>query len=84
MRVLSNLYSAPFTQAIFVARLDAIFVALCVASSFKRVRNFGDIAATKSQVVYTGDFEVAIQSATKIASSCAIKIACVNGALSRH
>ena len=28
---------APFTQAIFVAQLDAIFVALCLASSFKHV-----------------------------------------------
>ena len=71
---------APFTQTIFVAQLDAIFVALWVASSFKHVRNLGVIAATKSQVVYTGDFVVAIQSATKIASSCATKIACVNGA----
>ena len=38
---------------LFVAQLDAIFVARRVASSFKYVRNFGDIAATKSQVVYT-------------------------------
>ena len=53
-----------------------------VASSFKHVRNFGDIAATNSQVVYTRDFKVATQSATKIASSCTTKIiACVNGTL---
>ena len=65
----------------FIAQLDAIFIALCVASSFEHVRNLGDIAATKSQVVYTRDLEVAIQNATKIVSSCATKIACVNGAL---
>ena len=63
----------PSTQAIFVAQLNAIFVALWVASSFKHVWEFGDIAATKAQVVYKRDFEVTTQNATKFA--------CVNGAL---
>ena len=57
------------------------FFALCVAASFKHVRNFGDITVTKLQVVYMQDFEVAIQSATQIAESCVTKIACVNGTL---
>ena len=49
-------HKAPFTQVIFVAQLDAIFVVLGVTSSFKHDQNLGDIAATKSQVVYTRDF----------------------------
>ena len=44
---------APFTQAIFVAQVDATFVALWVASSFKRVRNFNDIGATKIHTWFT-------------------------------
>ena len=47
---------ALFTQAILVTQLDAIFVVLWITSSFKHVRNFGDIAATKTQVVYMCDF----------------------------
>ena len=61
---------------VLIEQLDAIFIALGVASSFKHVRNFGDIAATKSKAVYMRDFEVATQSATKIASICETNIAC--------
>ena len=70
---------ALLTEVIFVAQLDAIYVGLWVALSFKQVRNFGQIAATKWQAVYMCNFEVATQSKTKIASSCTTKIACVNG-----
>ena len=54
---------APFKLVIFVVQLDATFVVLPVTSSFKHVQNFGNIAATKLQVVYTHDFEVATRSA---------------------
>ena len=37
----------PFTQVIFVAQCDAVFVALKFHSSFKYVRNPDDIAANK-------------------------------------
>jgi len=46
-----------------------------------QAQNSGDIAAIKSQAVYMRDIAVANQSATKIASSCATKIACVNAPL---
>ena len=50
----------------FVLQSDAIFVALWVASSFKHVPNFGDMAATKSQVVYARDFEVVTRARQKL------------------
>ena len=55
-------HEALFTQVIFVAQLDAIFAVFLVPSTFKYVRNFGDIAAPKSQVVYRRDFEVATKN----------------------
>ena len=56
----------PFTQAIFVAQLNAI----CVAPKLHQVSNM---------------FETWCNfGATKIASSCATKIACVNGPLKGH
>ena len=72
---------ALFTQAIFVVQVNEIFVVPWAESSFKHVQILGDIAATKSQVVYKCPFEVPIQSVTKIASSCVTKIACVYRAL---
>ena len=62
-----------FTRSIFVAQLGAMS-----CTRFKHVRNSCVIAAIKSQVLYTRDTAVVTQSATKIPSSCATKIACVN------
>ena len=46
--------------------------------TYKRVRNFGDIASKKSQVVYTSDFELQLRKiGTKIASSCVAETSCV-------
>ena len=56
--------------------LNANFSEAEVAST-----QFRNCAATKSQVVYTLDIQVATKSATKIALSFATKIACVNGPL---
>ena len=71
---------APLTQAIFVAQLDATFVALCVASSKSRVQTTCDVAAAISPKSRTSLKLDATQSATKNASTCATKIACENGA----
>ena len=59
-----------FTQA----KMDAIFVALSVVSSFKHASKLLRYRGDKSQVVYTCDFEVLLQSTTKIASSYLTKI----------
>ena len=65
-------------------QLDAIFVAPKIASSFKHVRNPCDIAATKSFLVYTCDFEVATWARQKLHRVAATKIACVNGPLQQR
>ena len=51
----------PFTLAVLAAQLDVILS----RSEFKHVRNFGNIAPTKSPVGYTRDFEVADQNEKK-------------------
>ena len=68
---------SPFYTGDFCRAIRCNFGALWVASSSDIV----DIATIKLQVVYSRNFEAATKSATKIASSCATKTTCVNGAL---
>ena len=65
----------------FVLLKARLYKRVLSRSELHQAQNSGDIAAIKSKAVYMRDIAVANQSATKIASSCATKIACVNAPL---
>ena len=74
----------PFTQLRdFCRATQCNFCRADVASSFEHVRDFCDIAAILSPLVYAGAnsrrFYGDFIGATKIALSCATKFDCVNG-----